>query len=1031
MNQHKHVRVVASPQRKTRLVALLALSCCFVQSVSATLASAAHKTPLSNVRFVPSRETSVLYAGAAVAPAANKSEMIVRAQLGTDATGEPEIELNEIGANIAGGLKEVTHLAVSPNGTVLSFVTPTAAGDEVKKVQQLYSPAASEKPAAEISAVLNDANGNATEGIVALASNDTYAFAAVREAGQAWTAGDERGIAVVKHGAAGTAPDQKQAGDLTTAAAGAPDDSLKLSVNSADNLVAFKDPAAAAVLDFDAQLTSNNVAMHWNPYNDRLYVGLGGIRRPAGQEGGVLGVTVGRVEADAFKLAAFAQANPGVIPTKALFYDAAGQNNALGIIGSYRDAGFGGGTVSVNKIASLHTSTGKDYLVVASEVAGSGPLQPTQSGVYALLLNSDTAAAEKTGSVAKVANWKTQPAAYGEMPHAADAAARIPLSLTQAQIADIFCEGDSVYVAANGANQAVAGLFQSRALFDENGYISSWTLPQQVLAGHGKVVGAGVDAATDTIIAVASEGRDSAKNANTVYATQWTAGKDSAPGDSNLRTVLAEKFPAEEGGVQQLFMFSEATPGFAANRLTLGVAISGSKVGLIQVAQREIGVGVNAGVAPTVDYAVAKVFVYEDNEVLKSIAPLTSACVVDGTNGGWLFVGGVNGVAVLSGNGGGLVANTNEIPAGSGWKLSLGANGGLAGLANTASAAPNTKAGYPGPLDATDVAAAAADNAGYTWKQLIPEAANLSNFDNVQKLIGTNGHNGDGQLFILTDKGFYRVVPTVPTMVLNTPNLHEVDLLRLPAYEVAYGPANQVTAAGFAAGAAVTALQARLEDAVLLDAVALDFKPGTAAPAAAAQQTFIISSTKGIDLIQITAPLPAGALTALLPAENFETAPLLDGKIILSLAYQSRSRSGATQKGELVALEADFSQEPSVGVLHRLAVNADGGFADILKLVAAAQYPLAQARAAVLPVGAGYLHTRGKHFGDTNYAETLMPSTRLNQAQDGKLADSVVGQSVVSLFDLDAEASLVGRPVVDPATGNVIVPGQWGVVVKG
>jgi hypothetical protein len=260
-------------------------------------------------------------------------------------------------------------------------------------------------------------------------------------------------------------------------------------------------------------------------------------------------------------------------------------------------------------------------------------------------------------------------------------------------LSDMFVDGDSVYLCMTGPNNNSAGLFQSSALFKQDGNIAAWTQAQRVMGKTGQVLGGGIDSLGNFYAATGnSEDPLAAGDFETigrVQVSQWGKSDEVAPstnaaaaaanvaeiaarvaaGDTlaaattaanaahpliadNLSSLLAEIFPAAQGGVHQLYNFNEQTPGFSCNRFSMMVATGLNKIALIQTGRFEAGRGFTPYTQFSKIGANQNVFVFDSTNRLPDLGPITSVEIArsDRDNQGWLFVGGTNGVAVLSNN---------------------------------------------------------------------------------------------------------------------------------------------------------------------------------------------------------------------------------------------------------------------------------------------------------------------------------------------------------------------------------------------
>jgi hypothetical protein len=445
-----------------------------------------------------------------------------------------------------------------------------------------------------------DAVGVDGGGIKAVTGGSDYVFAAV-------------GPASVNFGA-----DQTKSG-IALASIGDAGISQVNSKDGASGVCATPLTAAGVALE-------DHVAMFWDSSLSRLFVGLGFESKS--DSAGVHALLVGRMNSS--KLFLEAAIDPSAVG-----------DNANGIVA------FAGGTSRSGKIYNIHTmhtSTGKSYVVVV------GGVGKTQQQVFALPIcrhqyEDSSLAAATVGKIATATSISQHdPAAAGSLSFiATDASAIVGDRDAPGNINHMFCEGDAVYIFCE------TGIFQSTAIFDENGLICDWTPWQRVMGAKAKALG----------------GRVEGSSGNFWYLTEATAEGDtvkvsqSGKGDSsllgNLRVKLEEEFPFDNAGVHQMFDFPIGT-GFASG-FSMMVATGYRKVALIRTSK-----GTDE---PTTgnDFDTAANFKTYSGGDLSDLGPICSAAV--SRDNKYLFVGGYGGVAVLS------------TAVGAGW-----ASGGLADLSD-------------------------------------------------------------------------------------------------------------------------------------------------------------------------------------------------------------------------------------------------------------------------------------------------------------------------------------------------------------
>lgn len=526
---------------------------------------------------------------------------------------------------------------------------------------------------------LKDAAGaDVDQAVAGMAGSSKFLFAAVPKAGTTFDGinDDGRGIAVV-HNTNFVSPAlmQTNADDVTAIT---DPKAVKIDLMPDGQVVAFVSKAAASPIT--TATIGAQASLWWDEHLERLFVGLNNVQRDATtNEGGVLGVFMGYVdENNAFVLKPIVAGTPNTL--KNLFYGASDKdkkNVKDRMIGFYFDGvtkkkdstgtvqaknnGDDDISVSINQVQTMYTSTGKSYLIVHSTIAnnpvvvGGVIVAQAEDWLYALPL-VDTELNNKPankGTIAKIDSTKKNglpalttsgalqlPTVYDDMPVDTYDAMNIgkgsPIPGTY--VSDFSVVGDQVFLALSGFDGAFQGVFSSTAIFSANGFIRSWTPARRVMGSVQKVFQLGVDArsASDFFIG---------NHVNVGQITQWGVGDQALHGNDEatlLSSVLDELFEQETGGVQQLYTFDQQTPGFEQDAFAMMVAVGKDRVALIEAGRDQAGT-----FTPTAAFiSGVNVFLYND-DVLKSLAPLTSAAVVrDDTNKkGYVYVSGLGGVA--------------------------------------------------------------------------------------------------------------------------------------------------------------------------------------------------------------------------------------------------------------------------------------------------------------------------------------------------------------------------------------------------
>lgn len=643
--------------------------------------------------------------------------------------------------------------------------------------------------------------------------------------------------------------------------------------------------------------------------------------------------------------------------------------------------------VTVHKVRTMHTSSGRPYLIFASTIrVGGAPIggavgfggivipgivgaSSEISGIFALPLVVDDGN-DPHGALAQMGDHKNPAAFLADLPQANldDPASqfsiialydhRAPNELHAREIKDIFVVGDSVYFAAKrGAN--IRGLFKSTACVNHDGNIEGWSTMQRVAGSvegnpahvHGlteDVYNATVDAKTGNVYYLSGDGRD------TIKATLWGESQN-----SNLSEIVAKHFPQEEGGVVKAYNFSRNTPGFKQGHFSMMVFVGLEKVMLVQTGKRIPGRGfvpINRFI-DEVGHADRNVFVRED-QALKDIAPLSCAEVLRDSatdNAGYLYVGGAKGVRRMH------VKSTAVPPhadAFHGWPgNTMGAQPGLDALSETAGAFPGDPGSgnefvfepLPTPADDADVVALASSDEG--------------------SLFGGIGHADEVNLVIMRRKGI-RIV--------------------------------QKTGADIAAGAVESDFPGANE--LGIDMVVVND------PKTANRARVIFATTDGVrfgakDLTGIT-DLPN------LPAVTMDNLPI-------SLSYISMSDGYNTGDGTLYVMMVNLEDEKVVIKPYDVAATA-GGIApnEIQQINGTKNVKASELRYDLFTDGSLLLTTLARSLENFNALSVGLAS------QDYQATD------VTDLLEVADDARMIGRPVRNTASGALMVPGEFGIRVN-
>jgi hypothetical protein len=655
-------------------------------------------------------------------------------------------------------------------------------------------------------------------------------------------------------------------------------------------------------------------------------------------------------------------------------------------------------SVSIPHVRTMHTSTGKDYLIVASTVSVENGTNSV-SGVFALPLKKND------GRLAKHDNFEESPEDVNHLARADAPKACVALNIFSNQtitekvdkIADIFVEGDSVYIAMqDGAdnNSTRRGLFRSTALFDKDGAILCWTPGKRVGGNLGIVAGAGYDASTGTVYALTSESIDdyhsntiAKKETNTIRASQWIV--DDA---ANLNKIVAAKFPASTGGIHRMYAFDEATPGFASYHATDDSAKTGLSAqtnydnagfNMMVAMGRDnvalIGTGLGDTAAPNkflpTDTFDDYVFDFPNDPVLQSIAPL-ACCEMSKQNTeaastymGYLFAGGSGGIALLAGAGNGAGSGTGFCNR----TNTVNHKSGLAGLSKKT-------IGFPG-----------SDTENYVFFNIMPQ--NGGDFTNTHK-IACLGR----KVYVMTDTAVYQIpLPGIGTGYAFSP----------PANRAATVPEVALNFAG-----------TPLEHVSFTDCLALQFT-GNNNPV---DHTLLLGTTKGLFIVEVP-----DAYDGIAPVNASFVGT--NRHVVANMTFIGMEKGPWNSKGNLFVLYGDpTSSSVSNNRIERFAVDTvQVTITDRVVLAGPAtvgvnRFPLDEFRQDVAVDGETLYTTRNKHGNKpTSITGTVIRSST-NPTKPAGIAG--LAQHAVQ----NANWETVGAPVVNPATGQILLVGTSGVI---
>ncbi len=496
--------------------------------------------------------------------------------------------------------------------------------------------------------LVRDAARNESAGVVGLTTNTTaHVFAAVKPNGGNF--GDANsGIALALRGFIQREEDGSQKTFRTFVLVDAP-----TGQNVQNPRAVQLDRRSPEVrITNDAANIENVVDMHFDKSLNRLFIALQ-VTADNGVNDGARALVVGRLGRNNQLLLS-------PIAPDAAFQ--AGNQNIIGVRGVNQ-------RVSLHKVRTMFTSTALHYVIV---VGGNGVPDATRRTVFALPLVNGLGSADGT-----LANKDANPQdrfmdsapnriQARELRQAAIIPAHMVLAdegpaqigggvLNAGNIVDIIIRGDTVFaLIGEPQDPNKSGIYFSQALFESNGKIKGWTQWQRAVGTIDQIFGTALDANNGSFMLMSG---DDADQVTVVKRTVWADGNQD--GLQPLKQILSSEFDKNQGGIQGMFHFTPNTP--ALNNISLSVATGLAKVAIVQTGVfDDVIVPLLGDDFDNIEQFENGTITQDINDttivivsggVLDEIGPIVAAEVARNGimgNNGWLFVGGINGLAVLS-----------------------------------------------------------------------------------------------------------------------------------------------------------------------------------------------------------------------------------------------------------------------------------------------------------------------------------------------------------------------------------------------
>lgn len=402
------------------------------------------------------------------------------------------------------------------------------------------------------------------------------------------------------------------------------------------------------------------VDMYWSSTVERLYVAVR-VKGGSDAHDGVRALAVGNFDK-----------TTGALVFYPIVADALVQPEHNIIVG-----GRGSDTqIAINKVRTMQTTTGfLDYLIVQG---GNGAFEQAQRTVFALpLLNFkdelgiiDAKHIGVHGTLATIAEKKVDgatqaitlngfrsstkshaflgrhfcciPQSPNDLITAHADEARVGAGpLHAGAISDLMVKDDAVYAVVAEADRSYAsGVYRSQAIFDYDGHIAAWTRWEKIIDTDDVMHAVLLDSSKGNHLIINGSSSDAIKN---VERMDWAL-QTSPLGE--LAALVTEQLPPKIGGIQELIDFSPLTPGLSDTSLLCATGLS--KIVLVCMSNNAQTPALVTFKNGEIEHAVGQytALAMEGGAVAR-LGPICAAEIGVNDTNGWLFIGGVHGVAVL------------------------------------------------------------------------------------------------------------------------------------------------------------------------------------------------------------------------------------------------------------------------------------------------------------------------------------------------------------------------------------------------
>jgi len=376
------------------------------------------------------------------------------------------------------------------------------------------------------------------------------------------------------------------------------------------------------------------------------------------------------------------------------------------------------GSLFAYKVRTMQTTTGLNYLIVNG---GNGTVGTVANSVYAIPLTNLQVPGEANptwntdDNHGVAANVNSEPSTnFNEVsnryrmrtfrevadsvsdlfttssPGALVGVGTVPFLLADNMtIKDMFVRDDAVYVSVAAVygydNPQIQqpGLYHSKAIFDHYGKIAAWTPWQRVSGSDDRSYGAMLDASRGDFWYLTGVDDD---NVNTVKKTSWgrnaedgLLGGTTTDASVGLVSLITQQFQPVYGGASAMQQFdananNRGIPNSGLTGITtmlvsgfektmfIKTGVNSEATGTIKPYTGDFATDLASNIHGTFPVGTGKTFVVSGG-ALDGIGPLVANTTFSNSTSSWIAVGGVNGLAILSGSSG-EGFNSSSMPTG-------------------------------------------------------------------------------------------------------------------------------------------------------------------------------------------------------------------------------------------------------------------------------------------------------------------------------------------------------------------------------